>query len=144
MIMTKSNELYFSVMELVEAYSGKLETTSWIWGGFTVDIYKNRVLREHDDLDYLTLNLHSLIPQFSEMFARCGWQVKVLENDDLKLVRDGIKVHLGHVEITDKARWTHNGDKGSIWFPSNWLDFQSADFCGIKIHVVKPDPTRRR
>jgi hypothetical protein len=137
--MEKINESALSVMELVETFSRKLKTISWIWGGFTVDIYENRVLRKHDDLDYLTLNLHNLIPQFSEMFISCGWQVKVLENDDLKLVRDGIKVHLGHVEIADKARWTHNGDKGSIWFSSEWLDFQSVDFCGIEIHVVKPE-----
>lgn len=137
--MAKSTEFILSVMELVEAYSRKLETVSWIWGGFTIDIYENRMLREHDDLDYLTFNLHSLIPQFSDLFASCGWQAKILENGDLKLIREGIKVHLGHVEIADNARWTHDGDKGSIWFPSDWLNFQSVEFCGIEIHVVKPE-----
>ena len=137
--MEKSKESALEIMGLVEAFSEKLETTSWIWGGFTIDVYENHMLREHDDLDYLTLNLHSLILQFSDLFASCGWQSKVLENGDLKITRDDIKVHLGHVEIADKARWTHNGDKGSIWFPSAWLDFQSVDFCGIELHVVKPE-----
>lgn len=137
--MKNKNELTLDAMELVEACSKNLKTISWIWGGFTMDIYEKRILREHDDLDYLTLDLHSLIPQFLEVFISCGWQVKVLENGDLKLKKDGIKVHLGHVELTNKARWRHNGDKGSIWFPSAWLDFQSKNFCGIKIHVVKPE-----
>ena len=137
--MEKSNVLALEVMELVEAFSEELETTSWIWGGFTIDVYENRILREHDDLDYLTLNLHNLIPQFSDLFAGCNWQVNFLENGDLKIMHDDFKVHLGHVEIANKARWTHNGDKGSIWFPSAWLNFQSVDFCGIEIHVVKPE-----
>ena len=137
--MAKKTESIFSVMELVEACSRKLETISWVWGGLTIDIYENRMLREHDDLDYLTLNLHNLIPQLSDLFASCGWQAKVLENGDLKLIREGVKVHLGHVEIADKARWTHNGDKGSVWFPSDWLNFQLVDFCSIEVHVVKPE-----
>ncbi len=126
-------------MELVETFSESLNTISWIWGGFTVDIYESRILREHDDLDYLTLNLHSLIPQFSELFTNCGWQANVLENGDLRLKRKNIKIHLGHVEISDKARWTHNGEKGSIWFPSDWLKSKPVNFCGVEIHVIEPE-----
>lgn len=137
--MVNRNELPLSAMELVETFSKSLKTTSWIWGGFTIDIYENRILREHDDLDYLTLNLHSLIPKFSELFASDRWQVNVLENGDLKLQRENTKIHLGHVELSDKARWTHNGDKGSIWFPATWLNFESVNFCGVEIHVVNPE-----
>jgi hypothetical protein len=137
--MKNRNELNLYAMELVEAYSKSLKTISWIWGGFTIDIYENRILREHDDLDYLTLNLHSLIPRFSELFASCGWKVNVLENGDLRLQREDVKIHLGHVELSDKARWTHNGEKGSIWFPSNWLNLEPVNFCGVEIHVIKPE-----
>lgn len=137
--MENRNELHFSAMKLVEAYSSSLKTISWIWGGFAVDIYENCLLREHDDLDYLTLNLHSLIPQFSKLFAGSGWQVNVLENGDLKVKREGVKIQLGHVEVSEKARWTHNGKKGSIWFPRDWLHLQSVNFCGVEVHVVKPE-----
>jgi hypothetical protein len=137
--MKNRNEPYLSEMELVETFSKNLETTSWIWGGFVVDIYENRILREHDDLDYLTLNLHSLISKFSELFTNSGWQVNVLENGDLKLKGNGIKIHLGHVEVSNKARWTHNGDKGSIWFPFEWLKSTPVIFCGIEVHVVEPE-----
>jgi hypothetical protein len=115
--MVNRNALNISAMELVESFSKSLKTISWIWGGFTVDIYENRMLREHDDLDYLTLDLHALIPQFSELFANRGWQVNVLENGDLQLKRESIKIHVGHVQVSDKARWTHNGEKGSMGLP---------------------------
>jgi hypothetical protein len=137
--MKNRNESNLHAMELVESYSKNLKTISWVWGGFTVDIYENRMLREHDDLDYLTLNLHDLIPGFSELFASCGWQVNVLENGDLRLKREDVKIQLGHVEVSDKARWTHNGEKGSIWFPSNWLNLEPVNFCGVEIHVIKPE-----
>lgn len=133
------NALNLQAMGLVETYSKSLNTSSWIWGGFTIDIFENRILREHDDLDYLTLNLHSLIPQFITLFENNGWQANLLENGDLKLKREGIKMHLGHVELSDKARWTHNGDEGSIWFPKEWLNPKSINFCGHEIHVVAPE-----
>ncbi len=53
-------------MRLVEGVSRALNTISWIWGGFVTDIYMGQFLREHDDLDYLTLDLHSLNSKFAE------------------------------------------------------------------------------
>lgn len=136
---SNKNELNLQAMAVVETCSKNLNTLSWLWGGFTVDIYENRILREHDDLDYLTLNLHKLTPQFIVLFENCGWQAGLLENGDLKLQREGIKIHLGHVEISKKARWTHNGDKGSLWFPQDWLKSKPVNFCGLEIHVVEPE-----
>lgn len=138
-MLSNNNELNLLAMALVETYSKSLNTLSWLWGGFTVDIYENQILRGHDDLDYLTLNLHSLIPQFTKLFENCGWQANLLKNGDLKLKREGVKIHLGHVEFSDKARWTHNGDKGSIWFPQEWLNSKPINFCGLEVHVVEPE-----
>ena len=126
-------------MRLVETCSTKLGTTSWIWGGFTVDIYTGRILREHEDLDYLTLNLHNLKSQFTELFESIGWQVQNLDNGDIKLRKDGLKIQLGHVEFTDKAKWTHNGEKGHIYFPIKWLRQEMIRFYGIELHVVEPE-----
>lgn len=128
-MLSNKNQLNLLAMRLVEAYSKNLSTVSWVWGGFTIDIYENRILREHDDLDYLTLNLHVLILEFTKLFEHNGWRARLLENGDLKLKREGIKIQLGHIELFDKAHWTHNGDKGSIWFPSEWLS----------VHVVEPE-----
>ncbi len=137
-MFSSKNELHLSAMKLVETFSKNLNTFSWIWGGFTIDIYENQILREHDDLDYLTLNLHSLIPEFVKLFENCGWQTQLLINGDLKIRRSGVKIHMGHVELSDNARWTHNGEQGSIWFPQEWLNTNPVIFCGIEIHVVEP------
>jgi hypothetical protein len=59
---SNKNEQQLQAMELLETYSKRLHTIPWIWGGFTIDVYENHFLREHEDLDYLTLNLHNLIP----------------------------------------------------------------------------------
>ena len=126
-------------MQLVEKVSTSIHTLSWIWGGYTVDVYENRILRQHEDIDYLTLNLHDLLPQFTQLFENDGWQTTLLVNGDLKVERDSVKIQLGHVELLDKARWTHNGDKGSIWFPREWLNSKPVNFCGVGIHVAAPE-----
>jgi hypothetical protein len=137
--MVNRFDSHLSAIDLVRTFSKSLKTISWIWGGFTIDIYEGHILRDHDDLDYLTLNLHNLLLGFAELFVDCGWEVKTLENGDLKAKREGVKVQLGHVEISDIARWTHNGEKGSIWFPVDWLDSKPVVFCGVEIHVVRPE-----
>ncbi len=126
-------------MALVETYSKILNTLSWIWGGYTVDIYKNHILRPHNDIDYLTLNLHRLLPDFVQLFENDGWQTTLLENGDLKAAQDSGKIQLGHVELSEKASWTHNGLKGSLWFPREWLSSEPVEFCGVEIHVVAPE-----
>jgi hypothetical protein len=140
MIMpSNQNQQHLHAMALVEKYSKRLATVSWIWGGYTIDIYENRLLRPHADIDYLTLNLHSLLPQFTQLFENDGWQTTLLKNGDLKAKQDVVKIQLGHVELSDKVRWTHNGDKGSIWFPREWLNLKSLNFCDVEIHVVAPE-----
>lgn len=127
------------VMKLVEDVSLSLDTITWLWGGLVVDVIKGKFLREHDDLDYLTMNLHQLKSQISEKFINCGWSTKNLENGDLKLTKDDVKIHLGHIELSDKVNWTHNGEKGSLFFPLSWLPFEVIDFYGAKVHVVSPE-----
>ncbi len=126
-------------IELVEAFSKRLHTYSWLWGGLTVDVYRGELLREHDDLDYLTLNLHTLMPAVISQSERRGWQTKVLENGDLQLKWQETKIHLGHVEISHQACWTHNGAKGRLWFPREWLPPEGRGFCGRRVHVVAPE-----
>jgi len=126
-------------MQLVEQCSLCLDTLSWIWGGFTMDVFENRILREHDDLDYLTLNLHSLMPAFIRLFESYSWQTRLLENGDLKMKRACIKIHLGHIELSGRVRWTHNGDQGSIWFPRQWLSTLPRNFCDVEVHAVEPE-----
>ena len=130
---------HLDAMRLVESVSRSLKTISWIWGGFTTDVYAGRILREHDDLDHLTSNLHRSKSEFVEAFSSHGWQTEHLVNGDLRLKKDGIKVHLGNVEVGEVARWTHNGEQGSLLFPASWLNPKVVVFCGIELHVITPE-----
>jgi hypothetical protein len=74
--------------------------------------------------------------KFAETFSSYAWQAENLANGDLKLKKDGVKVHLGNVEIGEASKWTHNGERGALLFPVSWLNFDVAEFCGMEIHVV--------
>lgn len=139
MPLSEWDQKHLDAMALVEGVSRSLKTVSWVWGGYTTDIYVGRILRAHDDLDYLTLNLHRLKSQFAETFSHHGWQTKDLENGDLSLKKGNVRVHLGNVEAGDVARWTHNGEKGALLFPVSWLSLDTIEFYGRELHVVAPE-----
>jgi hypothetical protein len=139
MSLSAGSQRQLAAMGLVERVSRSLKTTSWIWGGFTTDIYMGRILREHDDLDYLTLNLQLLKGRFEKIFSDYGWQTENLENGDLRLKKDGVKVHLGNVELDQVARWRHNGERGSLLFPVLWLNPDGIEFYELDLHVVTPE-----
>ena len=140
MLLSKRNHQFLDVMRLVENISSSLKTVSWIWGGFTTDIHIGQILREHGDLDYLTLNLQQLKPMLEEAFSHRGWQSKNLSNGDLKLKKDNLKVELGNVEFDNEfTKWTHNGEKGSLLFPVSWLNPNIIEFLGMELHVIAPE-----
>ena len=126
-------------MSLIEKISAKLGTTSYIWGGFTIDIYKGQYQRLHHDIDYLTVNLSTLKPEFAKLLKMAKWQVKHIENGDISATKEGLKVHLGNISLKKQARWTHNGQKGIICFPLHWLRQRSVSFYGVAVHVVEPE-----
>lgn len=139
MLLSERDQKHRDTMRLVECVSRSLQTISWVWGGYTADIYVGRMLREHDDVDYLTLNLHGLKSEVVQIFSSHGWQPKELENGDLSLKKENIKVHLGNVELGNIARWTHNGEKGALLFPVSWLNADAVEFYGRELHVVAPE-----
>jgi hypothetical protein len=139
MNLSEQNRKNLAAMQLVQSISERFGTASWLWGGLVADVYHGQMLREHDDLDYLTWNLHTLKPKLVEAFAEAGWQAESLENDDLRLKKDGVKIHLGHVQFIFHAKWTHNGKKGALLFPSEWLRIEPVPFYNLKLHVVEPE-----
>lgn len=140
-MVSQQTRFHLAAMRLVETVSGLLGTTSYVWGGFTADIYAGRLLREHQDVDYLTVDLVRLKPQLEALCEHQGWATKELANRDLSLRRDGARVQLGNVEVVDSAtaRWTHNGEQGHVDFPRQWLNPQPVRFCGTLVHVVQPE-----
>ncbi|MCB0112266.1 MAG: hypothetical protein KDE53_40360, partial [Caldilineaceae bacterium] len=126
---------------LVEQISARIGTTSYIWGGLTLDVYAGRLLRKHDDIDYLTVNLCELREAFTRQFETAGCTVSTVSNGDLVIRGTGIKLHLGHLVVDARARWAHNGDApgGVLEFPTTWLAPDASTFYNQTVHVVKPE-----
>jgi hypothetical protein len=126
-------------LKLVEDISTALYTTSWIWGGLAVDIYQGHLLREHHDLDYLTLGLQDLKEPMIDSFQEYGWKCARLINGDIQIKKDEAELQFGNVTCSTEARWTHNGDLGSIYFPPEWLQQSAIGFYDVGVHVVTPE-----
>ena len=139
MTRSEKQQEILATMKLIEAVYSSLGTGSWLWGGLVPDVYSDHFLREHDDLDYLTWNLHSLRSTLADKFTAQGWQAQTLKNGDLRLKKDGIKAHLGNVKFHSHAKWTHNGEKGYLLFPITWLRMPAIPFYDAQIHVVEPE-----
>jgi hypothetical protein len=138
-MVSKKNRANFAAMTLVERISVDIETISWLWGGLVVDVHNGKFLREHNDLDYLTKDLHQLKSQFSRSFLELGWETENLENGDLRCEKDDVKIHFGHVVFSENVKWTHNGEKGSLVFPVSWLPIKATAFYETNVHVVLPE-----
>lgn len=135
--ITKQNVNALGVME---KYANKVGTVAYAWGGLIVDIYENTIVREHDDVEHIVLNLYNHIDELIALFQKDGWETEILINGDLRATKSGAKLHLGHLKIHDDiAKWFHNGNKGVIEFPSSWLNPKSITFLEMDIHAVLPE-----
>jgi hypothetical protein len=139
-MISENNTQYLEAMEVMGDFAQGLKTTAYIWGGLSLDIYAGQFLREHSDIDYVIQNLQKLAEQFVDRFCREGWHVRrVLDDSILVVKKDGIKLHLGHIDIAEIVQWKHNGNNGTITFPVHWLRQEPVEFFTIKVHVVEPE-----
>ncbi len=131
---------YLKTFYLINTICEQLGTRAYLWGGWIPDIYTNKILREHDDADYLILNLYEHRNFLQKKFNTLGWETKILENDDLKITKANLKVHFGHLQIVgNKAEWLHNGKLGKIEFPTDWLNNELIKFQNSDLYAVKPE-----
>jgi len=134
-----NNQIYLDILAFIDQVMTKIGTLAYLWGGWVPDVWSNKLLRGHDDADYLILNLYNYRDKVQQLFINLNWQVKIVANGDLVINKGNLKIHFGHVEIKGrKALWYHNGQKGQIVFPANWLHIKPVTFLGQTIHVVKP------
>ena len=139
-MISRRNRVLLAGMRLVEAISASVGTISYIWGGFALDIHQGQLLREHSDLDYLTVDLARHKPELAALFARKRWPAKVVSNGDLSPRRSGYRMQLGNITIAgDRVRWTFAGEAGFLEFPRSWLHPGPVRFCGVDVHVVEPE-----
>jgi hypothetical protein len=113
-------------------------TSTYIWGGFTLDIVEGRFLREHHDLDGFTLNLLDVLPDMTALYESRGYGVEFNQDFDiLGIKRDGLHAAFNHLE-TDGAMmmWRHIGNEGTVYFPAYWLDDAPRDFYGTPVYTA--------
>ncbi|MEZ4861385.1 MAG: GNAT family N-acetyltransferase [Caldilineaceae bacterium] len=134
-------QMILQSVALVEQISALVGTTSYIWGGLTLDVYAGRLLRKHDDIDYLTVNLCELREAFTQQFATAGCTVSTVANGDPVVRGTGIKLHLGQLMVDGRARWVHNPNApdGVLEFPATWLALEASTLYNQTVHVVKPE-----
>jgi hypothetical protein len=131
---------YIEVFALIDTICTVMETRAYLWGGWIPDVYSGDVLRQHDDAEYFIVDLYKHRSKLQKIFSDLNWATKVVENGDLVIKKDGMKFHFGHLEIPeDNASWFHNGTKGQIIFPKDWLNEQKMQFKGKHFHAVTPE-----
>ena len=135
-----SNQQLSIHLQTTSFLSKEINTTAFIWGGLVPDIYLGKILRPHDDIDYLVLNLKQHFVNLEKRLQKYNYNTEKLANGDLKASQDDFKIHLGDIEIhNDKFRWFHDGEKNVLKFPIRWLNFEPHDFLGITVHVIRPE-----
>ncbi len=131
---------YITVFSYIDSLCELLGTRAYMWGGWVPDIYSGKILREHDDGEHLVVNLYNYRDRIKSSFDVLGWETKLLENDDLKVVKEGMKLHFGHLETSGTtSMWFHNGKNGKIVFPTSWLNDEQVAFHRHSIHSVHPE-----
>lgn len=136
--MSQNN--YIETFALIETTCTEIGTRAYLWGGWIPDVYSGEVLRQHDDAEYFVVDLYKYRSKLQKIFSGLNWETKVVENGDLVIKKAGMKFQFGHLEVNDKeAIWFHNGTKGQIIFPKQWLNDNQIVFQKMKFHAVLPE-----
>lgn len=136
--MSKRNESYLEMIKDIYEISTSLSTKTYIWGGFTIDIFSGGMLREHGDLDAFTENMLDLLDGLMESYAGRGYRVEFWEEFHILKVSKG-EVHAGFNRLDldgDVAMWRHIGNEGTVYFPKSWLDEAPRDFYHVKAYTA--------
>ena len=133
-----NNQHYLAFLRDIYEVSNACSTTTYIWGGFTIDILEGRFLREHSDLDGFTLNLLDVLQDITELYEERGYSAKFRTDINmLEIFRNGLHASFNSLEIDGPiAMWRHIGDEGTVYFPVDWLDDKPRDFHGEKVFLA--------
>ncbi len=136
--LSEKNRAYLDLIADVYEVSAAHSSRTYIWGGLTIDIFENRFLRDHHDLDGFTLNLEDISDRLATAYAKRGYQTKFdREFLILKIEKGGVHAGFNPLEISgDVARWMHIGREGSVYFPAGWLDATPRLFYGSKVYTA--------
>lgn len=135
--VSANNQHYLAFMQDIYEVSQMCSTTTYIWGGFVIDIIEGEFTREHHDLDGFTLNLLEVLPDMTAFYKARGYFVEFRDDFDILVIsRDGLHAAFNRLE-NDGAMmiWRHIGDEGAVYFPSDWLDDEPREFYGKSVYT---------
>ncbi|GEM_PF-747492 len=132
-----SNQGYLELMKDIYEVSAACSTKTYIWGGFTIDIFKHRFLREHGDLDGFAENMMSVLDQLTTQYKTRGYNTEFLSDINMLVIRKGDQhAAFNPLDIdSDVAMWRHIGNQGTVYFPYSWLDNIPRSFYNIKVYT---------
>ncbi len=136
MTLTPNNQRYLDFLKDITTVSAACGTTTYIWGGVTIDIIQGRFLREHHDLDGFTLNLLDVRRSMSDLYEQRGYTVTFRDDFDILVIKkDGLHAAFNRLEIDGEvAMWRHIGNEGTVYFPVSWLDAVPRPFYDIRVY----------
>jgi hypothetical protein len=136
--ISAGNGHYLGFLRDICEVSGICSTTTYIWGGFTVDILEGRFLREHGDLDGFTLNLLDALPDLRPQYEARGYTTRF--RDDIHMLeihQHGLHASFNALEIDGPtAMWRHIGPEGTVFFPAAWLDDAPRPFYNAFVYLA--------
>lgn len=136
MSLSPTNQRYLTFLRDIAEVSAACDTVTYIWGGFTLDLFEGRFLREHHDLDGFTRDLLDRLPALSAHYEQRGYTVAFRDDIDMLTIgSEGLHAAFNRLEVDeDIAMWRHIGNEGTVYFPVDWLDAAPRDFYGVPVY----------
>lgn len=133
----ESEKELLAILDDIGAVSEACSTRTFVWAGLVPDILQGRFLREHRDVDGFTLNLLEKRDALSEAYRVRGYAITFLDEFGmLRIDRNGMHAAFNRLEIRRRiAMWRHIGDRGTVYFPANWLPTTPNIIHGIKVYT---------
>ena len=110
---------------------------TYIWGGFTIDVFEGRFLREHKDLDGFTYHLLDVLDEMVTLYQLRGYTTRFFEDIHmLEISKNELHASFNRLDIDNEtAMWRHIGDEGTVYFPISWLDDTPRNFYNQKVYT---------
>lgn len=116
-------EFYKNVLSDLSDAIKYTKCSIYIFGGFTIDIWKNDILRDHHDVDTICIDFWMNSKSISAFFETRGYNIVKVPNGDLKIKKNDFGISMTNCELQNTfAKWSPYGVKGGIYFPVEWLD----------------------
>lgn len=137
MEISEANQGYLRFMKDISEVSAACSTKTYIWGGFTTDIFEGKILREHGDLDGFIENMMSILDQLIAEYKIRGYHTEFRNDINmLSIGKENVCAAFNPLDIDGTvAMWRHIGDQGTVYFPYAWLDDVPRSFYGVEVYT---------